>query len=191
MSSVKSQLDRFLTRTPVLGRGVYIARGAVVVGDVTLGEGSSVWYNAVLRGDINRIVVGHHSNIQDNAVLHLADELPCLLGHHVTVGHSAIVHACTVGAECLIGMGAVVLDGAVLGRQCVVGAKALVPQGMRVPPGSLVLGAPARVVRPLRPAERASLKRLAEKYVANAAYCLAHHINVGAPLTQKPLVRRA
>src|SRR4051812_21392360 len=108
MSKLTEQLDRFLRRTPVVGAGAYIARGAVVLGDVTLGENSSVWYNAVLRGDINRIVVGHHSNIQDNAVLHLADDFACIIGNWVTVGHSAIVHACTVGDECLIGMGATI-----------------------------------------------------------------------------------
>ncbi len=113
-----------------------------MIGDVTLGDHVSVWYNAVLRGDINRIVVGHHTNIQDNAVLHLADDLPCIVGDYVTIGHSAVVHACTVRDECLIGMGAVVLDGAVIGRQCLIGARALVTQGCQIPEGSLVLGAP-------------------------------------------------
>lgn len=170
------QLETFLRREPALGRGVYLARGAVVVGDVTLGDYVSVWYNAVLRGDINRIVVGPYSNIQDNAVLHLADDFPCLVGHHVTIGHSAIVHACTVGDDCLIGMGAVILDGAVIGEQSLVGAKALVTQGMKIPPGSLVLGMPAKIVRSLRPDERATLRESAEKYAANAAFCLAHGI---------------
>ena len=182
MDKLTSQLDTHLRRTPKLGRGVYIARGAMVLGDVTLGAHSSVWYNAVLRGDINRIVVGHHSNIQDNAVLHLADDYPCLLGNWVTVGHGAIVHACKIGDETLVGMGAVVLDGAVVGRQCLIGAKALVTQGMKIPAGSLVLGAPAKVVRKLSPGERAHLKWWGEKYVGNAAYCLQHKINVGGPL---------
>lgn len=181
MMNLHNQLDTFLRKKPVLGKDVYIAQGAVVVGDVTLGDGASVWYNAVVRGDINRIVVGHHTNIQDNAVVHLADEFPCLLGNYVTVGHSAIVHACTVGDECLIGMGAVILDGAELGAQCLVGAKALVTQHCKIPAGSLVLGAPAKVVRALRAEERAGLKYWATKYVANAAYCLAHKINVGGP----------
>jgi len=181
-SSLDERLGAFLRKQPVLGQNVYIARGAVVLGDVTLGDGASVWYNAVLRGDINRIVVGVGSNIQDNAVLHLADDYPCILGNYVTVGHSAVVHACTVGDECLIGMGAVILDGAELGEQCLVGAKALVTQHCKIPPGSLVLGAPAKVIRPLTPEERGELKYWAEKYVANAAYCLQHNINVGAPL---------
>jgi gamma-carbonic anhydrase len=176
------QLDTFLRQTPKLGKSVYLAKTAVVLGDVTLGAHSSVWYGAVLRGDINRIVVGHHSNIQDNAVLHLADDYACVIGNWVTVGHSAIVHACSVGDEVLVGMSAVILDGAVIGKQSIIGAKALVTQRMKIPPGSLVLGAPAKVVRKLTPKERAGLKWWAEKYVDNGAYCRKHGINVGGPL---------
>ena len=182
MSELDTQLDTFLRKRPRLGEGVYIATTAVVLGDVTLGGHSSVWYNAVLRGDINRIVVGDYSNIQDNSVVHLADEFPCLIGRYVTVGHSAIVHACTVEDECLIGMGATILDGAVIGAQSIVGANALVTQGTIVPPGSMVLGSPAKVVRELTQAQRDSLKGWAQKYVENAAYCLRHKINVGHPL---------
>lgn len=176
------QLEAHLRKQPVLGVGVYLASTAVVLGDVTLGDHASVWFGAVLRGDIHRISVGAYSNIQDNAVLHLADDFPCVVGNWVTIGHSAVVHACTVGDECLIGMGAVILDGAEIGAQSIVGAKALVTQGMKVPPGSLVLGAPAKVVRALTPEERANLKWWAEKYVTNGAYCLEHGINIGAPL---------
>src|SRR4029077_6322878 len=143
MGNLALQLDTFLRQRPKLGTDVFIAHGAVVLGDVTIGDHSSVWYNAVLRGDINRIVVGHHTNIQDNAVLHLADEFPCVVGNWVTVGHSAIVHACTVGDECLVGMGAVILDGAIVGHQCLVGARALITPRTKIPDGSLVLGAPA------------------------------------------------
>ena len=182
MNELAPQLDKFLRKKPELGKGVYIASTAVVIGDVALGAHSSVWYGAVLRGDINRIVVGHHSNVQDNAVLHLADELPCVLGNWVTVGHGAVVHACRVGDECLVGMGAVILDGAVIGRQSIIGARALVTQGAKIPPGSLVLGAPAKVVRQLSAAERAGLKWWAQKYVDNGAYCLKHRISVGGPL---------
>jgi gamma-carbonic anhydrase len=180
--SLNLQLETFLRKQPVLGPNVYIASTAAVLGDVTLGAHSSVWYNAVLRGDINRIVVGDYSNIQDNAVVHLADDFPCIIGKYVTVGHSAIVHACTVEDECLIGMGATILDGAIIGAQSIVGANALVTQGMVVPAGSMVLGSPAKVVRPLRPVERDSLRGWAEKYVKNAAYCLKNKINVGRPL---------
>ena len=179
MNKLAPQLNRFLRKQPKLGKGVYLARTAVVLGDVTLGAQASVWYGAVLRGDINRIVVGHHSNIQDNAVLHLADDFPCLVGNWVTVGHGAIVHACTVGDETLVGMGAVILDGAVIGKQSIIGAKALVTQGTKIPPGSLVIGAPAKVVRKLSKTERAGLKWWAQKYVDNGAYCLKHGIGVG------------
>jgi gamma-carbonic anhydrase len=182
MSALRERLETHLRKRPVLGAGVYIAERAVVLGDVTLGDHTSIWYHAVLRGDINRIIVGHHTNVQDNAVLHLADDLPCLVGNWVTIGHNATVHACTVGDECLIGMGATILDGAVIGGQSIVGANALVTQGTQIPPGSLVLGSPARVVRELGATERAGLKSWAEKYVENGAYCLEHRINVGAPL---------
>jgi gamma-carbonic anhydrase len=175
----KNQLDKFLRKKPRIGKGAYIAKTATVIGDVTLGAHASVWYGAVLRGDINRIVVGHHSNVQDNAVLHLADDYACIVGNWVTIGHGAIVHACTVGDEVLVGMGAVILDGAVIGKQSIVGAKALVTGGTKIPPGSLVLGAPAKVVRPLTKKERAGLKWWAQKYVDNTAYCLKHKINLG------------
>jgi carbonic anhydrase/acetyltransferase-like protein (isoleucine patch superfamily) len=178
----QQQLDTHLRKQPSLGQGVYIARGAIVMGDVTIGDFSSVWYHAIVRGDINRIVIGHHTNIQDLAVLHLADDLPCIVGNWVTVGHSAVVHACTVGDETLIGIGAVILDGAHIGRQCLVGARALVTPGTNIPDGSLVLGAPAKVVRALTDEERGQLRVWAEKYVHNAAYCLQHGINVGEPL---------
>ncbi len=182
MDPIEKQLDTFLRRKPTLSRGVYIARTAVVLGDVTLGDGASVWYHAVVRADINRIVIGHHTNIQDNAVLHVTEKLPCLIGKWATVGHAAVIHACAVGDEVLVGMGAVLLDGAVVGAQSLIGARALVTQGMEIPPGSLVLGAPAKVVRALTPQERADLKGWAEHYVANAAYCLKHGINIGGPL---------
>jgi carbonic anhydrase/acetyltransferase-like protein (isoleucine patch superfamily) len=181
MSSVAKQLDTFLLKKPKLGKEVYIAKTATVIGDVTLGAHSSVWYGAVLRGDINRIVVGHHTNIQDHAVLHLADDFACQLGNYVTIGHAAVVHACTIGDETLIGMGAVILDGAVVGNQCLVGAKALVTPGTRVPDGSLVLGLPAKVVRPLTDQEKTELRSSADKYAEYAAYCLKHRINVATP----------
>jgi carbonic anhydrase/acetyltransferase-like protein (isoleucine patch superfamily) len=173
MVDVVRQLETYRRKKPVIGQGVYLAQGAVVIGDVTIGDFSSIWYNAVLRGDINRIVVGHHTNIQDNAVLHLADDYPCLVGNYVTVGHSAIVHACTVEDEVLIGMGATILDGAVVGAQSLVGANALVTQKMVIPTGSLALGSPAKIVRALTDQERKELRISAEKYAKNAAFCLS------------------
>jgi carbonic anhydrase/acetyltransferase-like protein (isoleucine patch superfamily) len=187
MNELTPQLDTFLRKQAKIGKGAYIASTAIVLGDVRLGACSSIWYGAVLRGDINYIAIGHHSNVQDNAVLHLSDKLPCILGNWVTVGHSAIIHACTVGDECLVGMGAVILDGAVIGKQSIIGAKALVTQGMKIPLGSLVLGAPAKVVRTLTKEERGGLKWWAQKYVDNGEYCLKHGINVGRPLASCPL----
>src|SRR3569832_902161 len=108
--NLDQQLDTYLRQKPRLGAGVYIASTAVVLGDVTMGDHSSIWYHAVARGDINRIVIGHHSNIQDNAVLHLADDYGCIVGNYVTIGHNAIVHACTVEDEVMVGMGSVILD---------------------------------------------------------------------------------
>ena len=180
--SVNLRLEKYLSQLPIIGEGVYIAKSAVVFGAVTLGKQSSVWYNAVLRGDIHEIVVGEGSNIQDNAVLHIADDFGCYIGNYVTVGHSAVVHACRVGDETLVGMGATILDGAVVGNQCIIGANALVKQGQKIPDGSMAVGSPARVIRKLSDEDRAGLKSWATKYVANAAYYLTHDINVGGPL---------
>jgi carbonic anhydrase/acetyltransferase-like protein (isoleucine patch superfamily) len=182
METFVQQLARFLHKPPTLGTGVFIAHGAVVLGDVTLGDNSSVWYNAVLRGDINRIQIGHHSNIQDTAVLHVADRQPCVVGNYVTIGHGAIVHGCTVRDEVLIGMKAIVLDGATIGAQSIIGAGAVVPEHAEVPPRSLVLGVPGEVERLLNAAERGDLKPMALRYAQYGAYCLKHGINVAAPL---------
>ena len=147
--TIHDRLAAHLTKTPDTGRALFVAGSATVVGDVTLGANSSVFYGAVLRGDIGRIVVGEGSNIQDNAVVHLADDLDATIGAWCTIGHSAIVHACTIEDECLIGMGATVLDGARIGARSIVGANSLVPQRFTCPPGSMVYGSPAKVVRPL------------------------------------------
>jgi carbonic anhydrase/acetyltransferase-like protein (isoleucine patch superfamily) len=181
MNKLERQFVKHLRKKPAIGKGVYIAKGAVVLGDVSLGAYSSVWFNAVLRGDINRIVVGHHTNIQDNAVLHLSDTLPCILGNYVSVGHSAILHACTVRDGALVGMGATILDGAIIGEESIVGARALVTRGERIPPGSLVLGVPGKVTRALTRQERAELNSLARKYAHAAGYYLKHRINVLIP----------
>jgi gamma-carbonic anhydrase len=173
MDDVRRQLEQYLGRKPSLGKGVFLAQGSVVFGDVQVGDESSVWHNAVLRADLNRIIVGHHTNIQDNAVLHVADHLACVVGHYVTVGHSAVLHACTIGDETLIGMGAIILDGAIVGRQCLVGAHALVTSDTQIPEGSLVLGTPAKIVRCLTPEEKSRLKARAEKYAAMAAFYLS------------------
>lgn len=150
---------------PSIPGTAFVAPGAVVVGAVELGERSSVWYGSVLRGDINRIIVGPESNVQDGCVLHVSDDCACILGARVTVGHRAVVHACTVGDEVLVGMGAIILDGAVIGARSTIAAGALVTKGAQIPEGSLVVGTPARVVRQLTPEEQAANGRLALKYV--------------------------
>ncbi len=163
--NVNERIAQHLGKVPDTKQALFVAPNATVIGDVVLGPKSSVFYGAVLRGDIHEIRVGEGSNIQDNAVVHLADNFGAYIGAWCTIGHSAIVHACTVEDECLIGMGATVLDGARIGRQSIIGANSLVPQGMIVPPGSMVYGSPAKVVRPLREDEKAGLRRWAEKYV--------------------------
>ena len=167
--TIAERLKRHLGRKPKTKGAIFIAPNATVVGDVELGPKSSVFYGAVIRGDINVIWVGEGTNIQDNAVVHLADDFGVHIGAWCTIGHGAIVHACTVGDECLIGMGATLLDGAVIGARSIVGANSLVPQRFKCPPGSLVYGSPARVVRALSPQEQAGLRGWAEKYVAVAS----------------------
>ncbi|MCX6951413.1 MAG: gamma carbonic anhydrase family protein [Verrucomicrobia bacterium] len=163
--NLSERLSRHLGKTPDLARAAFVAANATVVGDVTLGQGASVWYGCVLRGDINSIVIGDGSNVQDGTIVHLADDYGVRVGNHTTIGHAAIIHACDIGDECLIGMGATVLDGAKIGDRCIVGANALVTQRFVAPPGSMILGAPAKVVRPLTAAEQAGLRHWAEKYV--------------------------
>ncbi|MEU3348868.1 gamma carbonic anhydrase family protein [Streptomyces sp. NPDC006700] len=141
-------------REPQVDEGAFLAPTATVIGDVALGAGASVWYGAVLRGDVERIAVGAGSNVQDNCTLHADPGFPVAVGERVSIGHNAVVHGATVEDDCLIGMGATVLNGAVIGAGSLVAAQALVPQGMRVPPGSLVAGVPAKVRRELTQEER-------------------------------------
>lgn len=155
---------RYLGLAPTAAAGVYVAPGAALVGDVRLGADSSVWFGAVLRGDLNHIVVGARSNVQDGAVVHLGDDDPTLIGDDVVVGHRAVLHGCRVGDACLIGVGAVVLDGTTIGEGSVIGAGAVVPAGLQIPPRSLVLGLPAKVVRSLGPEAEGFHRALAAKY---------------------------
>lgn len=163
--NTQARLARYLGRTPDISRAAFVAPNATVLGDVTLGAQSSVWYGCVLRADINSIVIGEGSNIQDGTIVHLADDYGVNVGDYTTIGHAAIIHACMIGSECLIGMGSTVLDGAQIGDRCVVGANALVTQRFVAPPGSMILGAPAKVVRALTEAEKSELRRWAEKYI--------------------------
>ncbi|MFF7471951.1 DapH/DapD/GlmU-related protein [Streptomyces sp. NPDC008092] len=141
-------------REPKIEDGVFVAPTASVIGDVTLQAGASVWYGAVVRGDVEKITVGARANVQDNVTLHADPGFPVTVGERVSIGHNAVVHGATVEDDCLIGMGATVLNGAVIGAGSLVAAQALVPQGMVVPPGSLVAGVPAKVRRELSREER-------------------------------------
>ena len=144
---------------------VFIADGARIIGEVEIGEDAGIWYNVTLRGDINRIVIGPRTNVQDGAVFHVTKQYPAIVHNDVTVGHGAIVHACTVEECCLIGMGSVVLDGARIGKYSLVAAGAVVKENFVVPEGSLVAGVPARVMRPLDDGERLRLRQSALDYV--------------------------
>ncbi len=143
----------------------FVAENATLVGDVTLEEGATVWYGAVLRADEGKISVGPETNIQDNAVLHCDPGGQVLLGRGVTVGHSALVHGCTVGDNSLIGMHATLLNHSVVGRGCVIGAGALVPEGMVIPDGMVAVGVPARVLKPATEQQQAATARNAAEYV--------------------------
>ena len=168
--TLEERLNQYLNTDPKIDPSAYIAEGATVIGAVDLKRDVSIWHSAVLRADINSITIGEGSNIQDGSVVHLADDFGVSIGKYVTVGHSAVIHACTIQDECLIGMNATILDGAIIGKQSIIGANALVTKGTQIPGGSLVLGSPAKVVRPLTKEERLSIKPWAEKYVITAQF---------------------
>ncbi len=154
-----------LKKGPTIHSSAFVVPGATVVGDVILEEESSVWFGAVLRGDINRIIIGPRSNVQDNAVIHLDTNYPTTVGELVTIGHTAIVHACRIDNEVLVGMGSVILDDVEIGARSIVGANALVTIGTKIPPGSLVLGSPAKIRRQLTLDEQRDIARWAWSYV--------------------------
>lgn len=157
-------------RRPVFdGDGHFVAANATIIGSVRLGDGASVWFNAVLRGDNDWIDIGARSNVQDGAVLHTDPGIRLVVGDDVTVGHQAVLHGCAIGSSSLIGIGSTVLNGARIGANCVVGAHTLVTENKKFPDGSMILGAPARVARKLHDEEIALLKKSADVYVANAA----------------------
>jgi carbonic anhydrase/acetyltransferase-like protein (isoleucine patch superfamily) len=149
----------------VIDQSAFIAPGAVVLGDVSLGRDSSIWYNTVVRGDMAPIAIGDETNIQDLSMVHVDEGVPCTIGKRVGVGHRVILHGCTVEDECLIGMGSVILNGARIGTGSVIGASALIPEGMQVPAGSLVLGVPGKVVRKVDAALAARITGTWQHYV--------------------------
>jgi carbonic anhydrase/acetyltransferase-like protein (isoleucine patch superfamily) len=159
-------LQRFKGMQPYAHEQSFIAHNASIIGDVKIAEDVSIWFGAVLRGDINSINIGKGSNIQDNCVIHVGkDDNRTNIGEYVTVGHGAIVHGSTVGSHCLIGMGAILLDGAEIGSYTIIGAGSLVPQGKKIPSGVLCLGSPAKVMRFLTEEEKASLHESAQTYI--------------------------
>ncbi len=164
----------FENKTPVLGEDCFVAETAVVIGDVEVGARSSVWYGVVLRGDVHHIRIGEEVSVQDNTVVHVTSgQHPTIVGDRVTIGHSVVLHGCTVGDECLIGMGAIIMDRALIGKNCVVGAGALVTPGTEIPEGHLALGSPAKVSRPLTDEELRWVKTSAKHYVDLAKRYLA------------------
>ena len=161
-------LMRYGGVSPRLPASVYIADGAVVIGDVEIGEDSSIWFNTVVRGDVASIRIGRGSNIQDNCTVHVTSRDPVVIGDDVTIGHGVTVHGCTIEDLCLIGIGSIVLDGAVIGRGSVIGAGAVVPPKSVVPPGSLVLGVPGKVTKSLGEGAADANRATAAHYVAYA-----------------------
>ena len=155
-------------KTPNIHPDAFIAPNATVLGDVTVGEQSSLFFGAVARSELVPIVVGKRTNIQDNCILHTDANMPMTIGDNVTVGHGAILHSCTVGSNSLIGMGAIVLSGAVIGENCIIAAGALVPQGAVIPDGSLAMGSPAKVRRAVSEEDIAAIARSAAGYVHEA-----------------------
>ncbi len=160
--------ERVTFRPELVAQTAFIAATAVVLGDVTLGEESSVWFQAVVRGDVAPITIGARTNIQDGAVLHADEGCPCTLGDGVTVGHNAIVHGCQVEDNVLIGMGSVVMNRSVIGRDSIIGVGAVVTEGTQIPPRSLVLGVPGKVRRQLDEQDLQQIAHAAQHYVANA-----------------------
>jgi carbonic anhydrase/acetyltransferase-like protein (isoleucine patch superfamily) len=146
----------------------FIAPTAAIMGDVTVGENASLWYHTVVRGDMAPIIIGSDSNIQDGAIVHVDEEVPCTVGQRVAVGHRVILHGCTVGDDCLIGMGSVLLNGVTVGAGSVVAAGAVIPEGMQIPPKSLVMGVPGRIIRAVDPALAERVKETWTHYVEEA-----------------------
>ena len=159
-----------LKKGPTIHSSAWVVPGATVLGDVILEEESSVWYGAVLRGDINRIIIGPRSNVQDNAAVHVDTGYPTYVGELVTIGHTAIVHACKIDNEVLVGMGSIILDDVEVGARSIIGANALVTMGTKIPPGSLVLGSPAKIRRQLSLDEQKDIARWASGYVETAKH---------------------
>lgn len=160
----------YLGKKPKLHKTVFVSEGVQIVGDVTIGKDSSIWFNSVIRGDVNFVRIGERTNVQDNSVIHVTyEKFPTIIASNVTIGHAAIIHGCTIDDFCLIGMGAILLDGSRIGEHSLVAAGSLVKEGFSVPAGSLAAGVPARIVRKLKESEIERLEESAQHYVDYAA----------------------
>ncbi len=175
MSYSRRMIRAFQGTLPVIPKSVFVEDTAVVIGDVVMGEDCSIWFHAVVRGDVNSIRIGDRTNVQDLCMLHVThDTHPLVIGSDVTIGHHVVLHGCTVKDRVLIGMGAIIMDGAVIGEDCVVGAGALITENTIVPPRSLILGSPAKVKRPVSQKELAWIKESAQNYIKYAQQYLSN-----------------
>lgn len=169
----------FKDRLPKIAQNVFIAPDSWITGDVTIGEDVSIFFGSVLRGDINKIVVGKGTNIQEHSMLHTSHGLgDCVVGEYVTVGHRAIVHGCTIGNHCIIGMGATILDGAEIGEFSIVGANSLVTMHKKFPPKSMIMGSPAKVVREITEADIKGIEESAKHYIETGREYLRHFLAI-------------
>jgi carbonic anhydrase/acetyltransferase-like protein (isoleucine patch superfamily) len=169
----------YKNRYPDVHTSVFVAPGAKVIGDVTIGEDSSIWYNTVVRGDEAPITLGYRTNVQDNCTLHLYEDYPLVLENEVSIGHNVILHGCTVRHGALVGMGATVLDGAEIGEEAFIGANTLVPPGKKIPPRTMVMGSPGKVVRELTDKDLAVIRKTIDSYVKKGKKFKAMHENFG------------
>ena len=152
-------------KNPTVHETTFIAPGAYIIGDTTIGKDSSIWFNAVLRGDENSITIGEKTSIQDNSTVHLFEESPVVIGDEVTVGHNVIIHGCQIANRCVIGMGSTIMDNVEIGEECIIGANTLIPSGKKIPPRSLVLGSPGKVVRELTEKDHELIQLSIDTYV--------------------------
>lgn len=155
----------YMGKKPYIKSSAFIAEGTIIIGDACIGDCSSIWYGTVIRGDVNKIIIGSHTNIQDNCTIHCARDIPTVIGDYVTIGHGAVIHGCSIADNCLIGIGAIVMDGSEIGEHSIVGAGALITPGQKIPPCSMVVGLPGKVVRSVTDSEKEGIRRSAHGYV--------------------------
>jgi carbonic anhydrase/acetyltransferase-like protein (isoleucine patch superfamily) len=178
-------IARYKKFIPLIGKNVFVAKNSTIIGDVSIGDNSSIWFGSVLRGDVNKIQIGKRSNIQDLSLVHIDEPKPnspngysTTIGDDVTIGHSCTIHGCNIGNACLVGMGATILNGVIIGDECIIGANSLLTQNKNFPPQSLIVGSPARVLRKLTSDEIAFLYKSSNNYVKNKNTYLSNDFEV-------------